>query len=36
MDENEFWNIIALFNCKYVGDDERVVKKVVNYYFKNL
>jgi hypothetical protein len=31
MDENEFWNIISMFDWKYEGDDDKVLRKAVNY-----
>lgn len=34
MDENEFWNVIAMFDWKHEGDDDKVLKKAVNYLAK--
>jgi hypothetical protein len=31
MDENEFWNIISMFDWKYEGDDDKVLSEAVNY-----
>lgn len=31
MDENEFWNIISMFNWKYEGDDDKVLNNAINY-----
>jgi hypothetical protein len=34
MNENEFWNIISMFDWKYTGDDDKVLKRTVNYLAK--
>lgn len=34
MDENEFWNIISMFNWKYTGNDDKVLKRAINYLAK--
>ena len=34
MDVNEFWKIIAMFNWKHGGDDEKVTCKAINYLSK--
>jgi hypothetical protein len=34
VDENEFWNIIAMFNWRYGGNDDKVLKKAINYLSK--
>jgi hypothetical protein len=34
MNENEFWNIISMFDWKYTGDDDKVLKRAVNYLAK--
>ncbi|WP_270942273.1 DUF4240 domain-containing protein [Romboutsia lituseburensis] len=34
LDEKEFWNIISMFECEYTGDDEKVLKKAINYLHK--
>lgn len=34
MDENEFWNIISMFDWKYEGDDDKVLKRAINYLAK--
>lgn len=31
MNENEFWNIISMFDWKYEGDDDKVLGKAINY-----
>lgn len=32
VDENEFWNIISMFNWKYEGNDDKVLKKAINLF----
>ena len=34
MDENEFWNIISMFDWKHEGDDDKVLNKAINYLSK--
>ncbi|MGL4730580.1 MAG: DUF4240 domain-containing protein [Clostridium sp.] len=34
LDEKEFWNIISMFEWKYSDDDERVLKKAIDYLHK--
>jgi hypothetical protein len=34
LDEKEFWHIISMFEWQYSGDDERVLKKAINYLHK--
>lgn len=34
MDENEFWNIISMFDWEYEGDDDKVLKRAINYLAK--
>jgi Protein of unknown function (DUF4240) len=34
MDENEFWKIIDMFDWKYEGNDDKVLKKAINYLSK--
>lgn len=34
LDEREFWHIISMFEWRYSGDDERVLKKAINYLHK--
>lgn len=34
MDENEFWNIISMFDWKYTGNDDKVLKRAINYLAK--
>jgi hypothetical protein len=31
MDEDEFWNVIAMLDWKYEGDDEKVAERATNY-----
>lgn len=34
LDEKEFWNIMSMFEWEYTGDDEKVLKKAINYLNK--
>lgn len=34
MDENEFWNIISMFDWKYTVNDDKVLKRAINYLAK--
>lgn len=34
MDENEFWKVISMFDWENEGDDEKVLKKAINYLSK--
>jgi len=34
MDEKEFWNIISMFDWKHEGNDDKVIKKAINYLSK--
>lgn len=31
MDENEFWNIISMFNWDHEGDDDKVLESAIHY-----
>lgn len=34
MDENEFWNVISMFDWKYEGNDDKVINSAINYLSK--